>query len=141
MVDFTRSAATAKRLVEKNGRDSTLYRKNRTPSDPSKPWRGSGSAAPVTMGPVKVAYVPPGGAGFGQLLQDVDGTLRRAADQVGLLAADSIAALSPAPAELDPGKYDSIADGSGQAFRILAVETLKPADTPVLYALILKATG
>ena len=40
MADFVKLAATAQRLVEANGRAVDLFRVNRTPDDPARPWRG-----------------------------------------------------------------------------------------------------
>ena len=138
MADFVKLAATAKRLIEKNGRAVTLYRRERTPAVSSDPWRGTpASAKPeATLGPVKMAFVPAGGSGLGKMITDASGQLTKEIDQVGFLAADSVVALSPA--EPDVKKYDTLVDGSERAYKIQQVGELKPADTTVIYFLGLK---
>jgi len=139
-VTQTTLAATAKRLIEKHGRTVTLYRSERTPANASQPWRGvpQGTAPEDTMGPVAVAFVPPSGSGFGKALIDEEGQLTKAIDQVGLLAADSVAALSPAPTVTDPARYDRLVDGV-HAYRIVSVGTLAPGTVTMLYVLGLKS--
>lgn len=41
MVDFTKLAATANRLISKNGRVVTFVKNSGSAADPSKPWKGS----------------------------------------------------------------------------------------------------
>jgi hypothetical protein len=41
MADYVRLAATAKRLVESNGRPVSFVRLQDAPADPDKPWRGA----------------------------------------------------------------------------------------------------
>lgn len=141
MVDFTNAALVAKRLIEANGRNVTLLRRNRTPSNASQPWRGpadaiaSGSGG-ASIGPVKVAFVPPGGSGLGKMLSDVDGTLARRADQVGLLSTNSVVAAGFTAADVE--SCDAIRDGD-RVWKIVEVSHLKPADTSVMFALVLKA--
>lgn len=38
--DWSKAAATAKRLIEKYGRTITIYKKSETPLDPEMPWLG-----------------------------------------------------------------------------------------------------
>lgn len=41
MVDFTKLAATAQRLISKNGRVVTFVKRTASVLDPSQPWKGS----------------------------------------------------------------------------------------------------
>lgn len=132
MVDLTALAATAKRLVEANGRAVTLYRKSRTADDPSQPWRGPDLTSPDDTEAVTMAFVPASGTGMGkELFERGEGGLVRAIDQVGLLAATSAGSFV-----VEQG--DSVVDGT-TAWRVVAVEALKPGDAAILYVLGLKA--
>lgn len=134
MVNYVKLAATAQRLIEANGRDVTLYKKELTPAAAAKPWRGvpASTAPESTMGPIKIAFVPVGGSGLGYLLQDENGQVSKEITQEGLMAADSITALSPPPTELDPKLYSTVVDGS-RAFRIVKIGELKPGDTSLIF--------
>lgn len=44
MANYVRLAATAKRLIEKNGQNLTFTKNSEIPADPTKPWRGSDAA-------------------------------------------------------------------------------------------------
>ena len=140
MPDFEKLAATAKRLVEASGRLVTLYRQDRTPAVAGKPWRGP-DAVPtppdgLVLGPIRVAFVPASGSGFGKLLFDSEGTLAVKIDQVGLMATDSVVALSATEADVE--KMDTLLDGT-HVLKIVTVGHLKPADTSLLFLLGLKS--
>ena len=137
MVDFTRLAATAKKLVEASGRNVTLYKRDRTPANPNEPWRGP-DAVPTppdgqVIGPVKVAFVPASGGGFGKILFDGDEALRVKIDQVGLLATTSATALAGIT-EAMIEDADTLVDGS-TAYKIVTKGHLKPASTSLLFVL------
>ena len=137
MVDFVKLAATAERLVEANGRDAVLFKKDRTPANVAEPWRGPDLTAPdpaAGIGPVKVAFVPPSGSGFGKLLFDADESLRVKIEQVGLLAAKSVTDLTPAATAADVEAADTLRDGT-TIYKILSVGHLKPGDTSLLFVL------
>ncbi len=141
MVDFVALAATAKTLVEANGRDVTLYKKDTTPLVAGEPWRGPDMTAPdpaAGIGPVKVAFVPASGGGFGKLLFDGDDSLRVKIDQVGLLATDSVTALTPARTAADVEAADTLVDGT-RAYKIVSVGHLQPAETSMLFVLGLQS--
>lgn len=135
MVSFTRAAATAKKLVEANGRSVDLFKVNRTPDDPSQPWRGVSGAPTVPEGgdtqTVTMAFVPASGSGLGKLITDLTGSLVSAFDQVGLLASSSL------PAGVNVEDFDTVRDGS-DLWKIVQRGHLKPASTSVLYVLGLK---
>lgn len=135
MTDFVKAAATAKRLVEANGRAVTLFLSNRTPDDPSKPWRGSSSQPhPSKDGaqiPVTMAFVPASGSGFGKMIQDTGGSLVVAFDQVGLLASDSIPARF-APKDVE--ECDRVRDGD-DIWKVITRGHLRPATKSLLFVL------
>lgn len=139
MADFVKLAATAKRLVEANGRAVTLFKINRDPDAPAEPWRGTSTpAAPGSGGleipDVVVAFVPATGGGFGKMIQDLGGTLQVAFDQVGLLASDSLpAGVTPTNVE----EADAIRDGS-DLWKIVTRGHLRPASKSLLFVLGLK---
>ena len=139
MADLVKAAATAKRLVEANGRSVTLFKLNRTADNSAKPWRGS-SAKPASskggleIAGVKMAFVPASGSGLGKTITNEEGRLVTAYDQIGLLAADSLPSTAT-PA--DVLKADAVRDGS-QVWSIEGREELKPADNSILFVLALK---
>lgn len=136
MADFVRAAATAKRLIEANGRAVDLVKINRTPDDGAKPWRGTSStpdelAGGLTIPGVKVAFVPVSGAGFGRAMVDAAESLGAKLQQFGLLATDSLpSGVTPEDVEA----CDKVRDGS-DVWRIVVREHLKPADRSVLFYL------
>lgn len=142
MVDFVKMAAVAKRLIEANGRDVTLYKRDRTPAVAGEPWRGPDSTPTppdgLVIGPVKMAFVPATGSGFGKLLFSGDETLMQKIDEVGLLAADSIEDLVPPFADTDIEAIDTLKDGT-RIYKVVEVGHLKPADKSLLFVLGLKA--
>lgn len=138
MANFTRAAATARRLIEANGRLVQLFKYNRTPDDTAKPWRGQSSTPhPSKEGgqiPATVAFLPASGSGMGKLIQDNGGSLAVAFDQVGLLASDSIP--SPYTPE-DVEQADAVRDGD-DVWKIVTRGHLRPATKSILFVLGLK---
>lgn len=130
MVNATRLAATAKRLIEANGRSVTIYKRARTAADTNKPWRGPADT-PADTETVIAAFVPPGGSGFGRSVI-VDGSLAQAFDMVALVAATSLT--SGVVLE----EYSSIVDADGSVWSIANVERLAPGSTAFVYVLRLK---
>jgi hypothetical protein len=136
MADFEKLAATAQRLVEKNGRAMQLIRHNRTAADPTKPWRGN-VATPTTgaggdPGLDAIAcFVPASGSGLGRLFQQTAGTLAVAFEQIGLVASGSIA-------DADLSTYDRVIDEDGTSWKIEVRGELKPGSKSLLWFLGLK---
>ena len=134
MVNFTALAATAKRLVEANGRSVTLLKENRVPDNASEPWRGTSTEPAVLTGgdeqTALVAFVPASGSGFGRLASDNQAGLQVQFDQVGLLAASSLDGV-------DVEGFDRVLDGT-TSWKIVTRGKLQPATTPVLWVLGLK---
>lgn len=134
MVDFTKAAATAQRLVEANGRSVSFLKDNRDPDNAAEPWRGTSTAPAGGQGGDTQTgigcFVPASGSGLGRLVQDTTGQLVTAFEQVCLVAADSLPGI-------DLEGFDRVLDGA-VSWKIKARGQLKPATTPVLWVLGLK---
>lgn len=124
MVDYVKQAATAKRLIEANGRTVTLVRKNRTPADAAKPWRAPAS-------PVDSTVASPIGVIYPMEEKDENGTVFRTGKSQLLLAHDS---LSPTQ-NLDD--IDHVLDGTTK-YKVLEANVIKPGTVTVVYEFILK---
>lgn len=124
MVNYVRAAATAKRLIEANGRDVTLVRKNQTPADAAKPWRQPASAVDVTVGTVKGVFYP-----IEEKLPD--GSLVRKAEEKLMIAHDS----------LDPSQnledIDHVLDGM-KKYKVIEACPLGPGDVRIAYEFLVK---
>lgn len=139
MADFVKLAATAQRLIEKNGREVRIVKANRTAANLSQPWRGNAAAPTSTLGgDVKTAkgcVVPASGPGLGRLVIDVIGRVATAYDQVMLVASNSVS-----DAKLDG--YDQVidveADGSETVWKIVARGELRPAKKSLIWVLAVK---
>lgn len=143
MPDFTRAAALAKRLIEASGRSVTLYKLDRTPDDPTKPWRGT-DGPPSNAGggktiPAIAAFVPASGSGMGKMVADAGGSLSVAFDQVALLATGSIpAGVTPDDIEECDSMLDETAGGSEQVWKIVTRGHLRPASESIMFVLGVK---
>jgi hypothetical protein len=140
VVDYDKLAATAKRLVEANGRAVTLLKANRSPETPSEPWRGPDvsdepgvAEGGDSISGVLACFVPLG-SGLGLLGMDraaeIDGgpSLLRNVEQVALVAATSL------PNGTDLAEFDAIRDG-GRIWKIHIVSSLRPATTGLIWSL------
>lgn len=128
MVNYVRSAATAKRLIEENGRTVTLYRKVRTPVDVAKPWRGP-DTTPATPDPNIVAQVK--AVIYPVKEEDVDDGLVRLGMQTAMVAHDS---LSPTQ---DLSDIDAIKDGS-YTYKVVKAVVIGPGDVKLVYQFFLE---
>lgn len=122
MVDYVKLAATAERLVAKNGREITLVRKSETPTDPTKPWKGP--QAGETLLPLRAVFVPPntvrqfGITSLGQGTEFVD--LLAFSEQIAIVF----------QGQNDVREYTTLRDGVD--WNILGIQVLKPADINLL---------
>lgn len=116
MANFAKLAATAKRLIEKNGRTVTLKKRGQAVADPTHPWRGADEAGVVSVDvkAVILDYV---------LTPDTSDFVKR-----GLKRA-LVAALS---ATEDLRDFTIMTDGA-ETWELLECKTLAPADTRLLY--------
>jgi len=122
MVDYVKMAATAKRLINKNGRSVTLTKKDRTAANSSKPWRGPGTSD-ITVKNVKAVIVP-----FDT--EDVDNQLVRRGDSRAYVAAS----------DTDPNlieDFDDLLDGTDK-WKIIDVSIINPGDKRIVYDMQLR---
>lgn len=117
MVDYTSLAATAKRLIEKNGRTVTITKMSQTPADPAKPHRARNPAADTSVTPTAVV-VP-----FER--EQVDGSNVMVDDKMVLVAQESVSGV-------DLQSFDRLTDGSDE-YDIVKVKKVNPGPTSVVY--------
>ena len=121
MVDYVSLAATAERLINQNGRDVSLLRNERTPSDPANPHRGGGTTV-TTLGPLRAVLIP-----FES--DNQEGTLVRRNEKRAFVAANVAAG------EIET--FDQLVDGS-TTWKIVDVDTINPGSVRVMYDLQLR---
>lgn len=117
--DYSSLAALAKRLIEFYGRALTLTKDSATPTDASKPWRG-------TTG---VTSTAPIGVVLDFNFKEVDGTKIRRGDKQAFIASSSTIE--------DLRYYDRLVDGTDE-WNIINVNTLEPGSLRLLYQLHLR---
>lgn len=118
-MDYVRSAATAKRLIERDGRTVNIYRKQTTPADVTKPWRGPASPTDILVATVKAVVYP-------FETKDVDGTIIRRGDSRIMVAHDSLVGVT------DLEDLDWVADGA-LYYKIENVHVIAPGDVRIAY--------
>jgi hypothetical protein len=122
----TTIANLAKSLIEQSGRNVTFVKLSSSVDDSAKPWRGTTTvrSAPSASTDAYATFVPPSGAAeLGLSTQDVEWVKR--SEQICLVALG-------ADSTVDLATYDELLDGS-QRWKITGIETLKPANTILLY--------
>jgi hypothetical protein len=124
MVNYVRSAATAKRLIEENGRTVTLVRKTRTAEDPALPWRGPVDPGNTTVAQVKAVIYP-------VTEKDAIDGLVRLGMETAMVAHDS---LTPGQ---DLSDIDAIIDGSN-TYKVVKAVVIGPGDTKIVYQFYLE---
>jgi hypothetical protein len=124
MVNYVKSAALAKRLIEANGRDVVLHRKTRTPEVSGEPWRGPNPATSSVVGTVKAVFYP---------IEDRDEaqTLNRRGMEKMMIAHDS---LDPAQ---DLSDIDHVVDG-GVIYKVVQSNRIGPGSIIVAYEFIVR---
>ena len=123
MVDYVKIAATAKRLVEANGRQITFIRPDETPDDPAKPWLGSTGADTSTL--LYGVFVPPNTVRQFGLTALGEGT-----DFKGLVSiSEQIAIVFPETEDLR--EYTHLLDGTVR-WGIIGIQVLRPGATQIL---------
>lgn len=124
MVDYASFRLLAERLIEANGRELTLVRRDQgNLTDPAKPWRGSTEADTITV-VVKGVFTE-----FEK--EDFDGTLVRRGDKRVLISDKSVSDESSA-LNLKIEDYDHILDGKVR-WKIMKPELIEPGDTRIMY--------
>lgn len=122
-MDYVRSAATAKRLIEKNGRTVEIIKVETDPADASKPWRGPADPSRTVVASPKALIVD-------VEEKDVDGSLVRLGMRKAYIAHTSV--------NMDLSDTDFVRDSS-RDYKVCKVGVIKPADTPILYELFLES--
>jgi hypothetical protein len=125
MVNYVRMAATAKRLIEGNGRTVTLVRLSRSPEDTDKPWRGP-DLTPDPVPPAitcKAVIIP-------YVEKEVDGSNIKHGDKRAYIAETSLD-------EIEIETYDRLVDAS-VIYKIVIASLLNPGDVRLLYELQLR---
>lgn len=127
MVNYTSFRNLAERLIELNGRDIQLVRKDQgNPTDPTKPWRDSTDAADIT---VDVKGV------FTEFEKDqIDGEIVRRGDKRVLVADKSVIDEGGNAANLKIEDYDAVLDGSIR-WRIITTDLIEPGPTRIVFDL------
>lgn len=120
MVDFTKIAALAERLIEANGRSVTVTQQGSIPVDATEPWRGQNSA-PQDTAVGEAVFVDSSNSGYGML--NIDNVKR--GNKICLFAANNATGKN-----LED--FDTITDGSS-AWKIVRTEVLEPGATRILY--------
>ena len=126
MVDYVKIAATAKRLVEANGRLVTFYGVDQTSSDPAAPWNGPSVVKSGVGTALYGVFVPPntvrqfGLTALGRGTEFDD--LFRFSEQVGIVFPEG---------GLDLRQFSIVEDG-GTEWKIIGLQELKPAERSVL---------
>jgi len=120
---FIEMAAVAQELIDDNGRDVTLIRWKQAPADSAKPWEGPDDprGTPDATDTVKGCFVPIAGSGLGTETIDADALKRTG----------GVCLIGPG-AGFDLATANELIDGSVHK-RITFVQTLKPADTVLMY--------
>mgnify|MGYP000258909096 CR=1 FL=1 len=127
MVNYASLKSLAERLIEANGRDLTLVRRDQgNPADVAQPWRASTEAAEISF-VVKGVFTE-----FEK--EDFDGTLVRRGDKRVLISDQSVLDESSGVSNLDIEDYDHILD-AGVRWKIINVENIQPGSTKIFYDL------
>lgn len=122
-MDYTAMAAMAQEMVDDNGRTVTMIRWKQAPADASKPWEGPDDprGTPDATDTVVGCFVPLSGSGLAK--ETIDGDALKRTREVCLIGPG---------AGFDLATANEMIDGSVHK-RITFVQTLKPADTVLLY--------
>lgn len=116
---YDRILATANRLIENYGQMGAIRVPSTTTSGPSYNPTRSG---PVDR-PARFVITD-------WNAKDIDGTRIKAADKKALVAPGSLPS--------DPTTSDTLVEANGATWKIVAVETLRPAETTLLFTLQLR---
>lgn len=120
MSDHQKFIDLALRLIAKHGRDVTYKVISSTPSDPTKPWRGT-TTPPTVLGPFKSVFVPFRGYEFGSEFEDSQ--LFKEVKEICMCAG--------AQADLETAH---LLTDNGVDYKIEWVQRLRPGDQTILYA-------
>jgi hypothetical protein len=124
--DYSKSRATADRLILRFGRQITLKAESRTPADALTPWKGS-AVSPSNVTPVLLwgVFVPPGAVRIFDLT-----ALGEATKNVDLIAfSEQIIITYPGDVDIKP--YKVVNDGTSD-LGVTSTQLLRPGSDQVL---------
>lgn len=122
MANYPKLAQTAKRLIEKNGREVTLRREGTAPSDPAKPWRGGAATVEeVTLRAVILDY---------SIEESTSDHVKRG-DKRAYVAQESATGVNLL-------EFNRLVESNGETWNIVRAEQLVPADVSLMYDLQLR---
>ena len=113
--DYSRPVATANRLIERYGQLGAVQ----TPGPPLGPTYDPGEPVPVNT-PARFVIV-------GFEAKELDGSR--------VLATDKKALVAPGVLTSDPTPADRLVEANGVSWSIVGVDTLRPAETTLLWTL------
>lgn len=124
--DYSGTLATARRLVQRFGREFVIVKYDTTPANGSLPWKGpTDPRATATTTSVYAVVVPP--SSLNELGEIADGELFKVADLI-LVAEPGV----DYPESLET--FNEVIDGTTR-YAIKVAHKLKPGDTTLLYYL------
>ncbi|WGM31494.1 hypothetical protein [Brevundimonas sp. NIBR11] len=113
--EYSRPLATANRLIERFGQLGAIEK----PGEPLGPTYDPGEPVPITT-PARFVII-------GFEAKEIDGTR--------VLATDKKALVAPGVLTADPTPADRLVEANGVSWSIVAVDTLRPAETTLLHTL------
>lgn len=120
--DYAALAIKVRALIVKFGTSVTLEKLDATPADSNMPWKGPSSPAVALSQAASGVRVPPSGNELGRLISSPE-----------LLAkVDDVYLVEPVEG-VDLEQFNTVL-AFGKRMRVEWVQTLKPADVPMLYA-------
>jgi hypothetical protein len=124
VVDYTRLAEMAERLVRNNGRSISFVKLNTTPANPSRPWKGPASGGETTLA-LNGVFVPPNTVRQFGLTALGEGT------EFKDLVTFSEQIIITAQGDNDLREFTSVVD-NGDRWGIIGLQVLKPGSTTLL---------
>lgn len=128
-LNYVSLAALADRLISQNGKAVTFYHQQKTPTDPTKPWRGAGANNYDLTLPAFAVVVP------NEEIDDKE-SMRRG-DATAYIAASTFGAGNPFTA-VDLVTIDTMIDNEGYTWHVHGVQILNPGVLRVLYVAVLE---
>lgn len=132
MVDYAKLAATAKRLIEANGRSVTLFKSNTVPANAGQPWRGPDSSADPEEDEggetltVTVCFVPARGTNLSEEAREREETIVKDGVEYALIATNSL------PDGTNVREFNAMQDGDN-LWRVKFVGELRPGGTGLMW--------
>lgn len=124
MVNYSRLATTAARLIQSNGRSITFCKLNETPTDPTKPWYGPGDGEETLLA-LNGVFVPPNTVRQFGLSALGEGT------EFKDLIAFSEQVIITAQGDNDLREYTSVIDRNDR-WGIIGLQVLRPGDDSII---------